>query len=79
VVIDAADEYERVRHKYPPMPARDLALYVAGLALLVVLSLFRDVDWFFFAGMAGAVIAWEVTKFRLRQNARHFLGSVQRG
>lgn len=79
MVIDAADEYERVRQKYPPMPTRDLALYVASLTLLVVLSLFRDVDWFFFAGMAGAIIAWELTKFRLRRNARHFLGSAQRG
>ena len=50
------------RRQVPPMPAKDLALYVAGLVLRGVLSLFCDVSWFLLSrGVASGVIAWEVT------------------
>jgi hypothetical protein len=76
---DATGEYERVRLKYPRMPARDVAVYVAALVVLGVFSLFRDVSWFFVAGLASGVVAWEATKFRLRRNARRVGSSNQRG
>ena len=72
VTLDPSAEYERVSEKYAPLSTLDVALYVLGLAILIVASLFRQVDWYFFAGMVGGAVAWEVTKFRLRRNARHF-------
>lgn len=67
-----ADEYERVRSKYAPMRASDMAVYVAGFVALLVAGLFREVSWPFYLGMGCGAAAWEVTKYRLRRNARHF-------
>ena len=72
VTCDPSAEYERVSEKYAPLRAADLALYVLGLAILVVASLFREVVWFFFVGLVSAAVTWELTKVRLRRNARHF-------
>lgn len=57
------------------MRPSDLALYVLAIALLAIVSLFRQVDWFFFAGILTAAASWEVTKLRLRRDARRFADS----
>ena len=72
---DPVAECERVRKKYAPMRASDAAIYVAGLVVLAIASLFREVGWFFYAGMVSGAAAWELTKFRLRRNAQRFAGT----
>jgi hypothetical protein len=57
------------------MRPSDVALYVLAAALLPIVSLFRQVDWFFFAGVIVAAAAWELTKSQLRRNARRFADS----
>ncbi len=57
------------------MRPSDVALCVLAVALLAIVSLFRHVDWFFFGGVIVAAAAWELTKFRLRRNARRFADS----
>ena len=73
--LDPVAEDERVREKYAPMRPSDVAMYVTGILLLATASLFRHVDWFFFVGVVTACAAWELTKFRLRRDARRFAGS----
>lgn len=75
VALDPSAEYERVSEKYAPLRARDAATYMLLFAILVVASRFRQVDWYFFAGMVTGAVTWEVTKFRLRRNARRFADS----
>lgn len=75
VSLDPAAEHERVREKYAPMSPSDVALYVLAVSLLAIVSLFRQVNWFFFAGVIVAAATWELTKFRLRRNARRFADS----
>ena len=75
MTLDATAEYERVRERYAPARGVDIAIYVLGLAVLGVVSIYRTVDWFFWAGMVSASIIWELTKYRLRRNARGFAGS----
>ena len=72
---DPAAEHQRVRAKYAPTRPFESFLYVLTVVLLAIVSLFREVDWFFFAGVLVAAAAWEVTKFRLRSNARRFADS----
>jgi hypothetical protein len=72
---DPTAEHERVRAKYAPMRRSDVVLYVLAVVLLAIVSLFRQVDWFFFAGVLVAAAAWELTKYRLRSNARRFADS----
>lgn len=57
------------------MRPSDVALYVLAVALLAIVSLFRQVDWYFFVGVLTAAAAWEVTKLRLRRDARRFADS----
>lgn len=54
------------------MRALDVALYVGGLMALVIASLFREVEWSLYAGMVSGAVTWELTKWRLRRNARQF-------
>jgi hypothetical protein len=71
-VTAAADEYERVREKYAPARWRDIAIYALLSVALGIATLFRHVDWYFWAGTVSGAIVWEFTKLRLRRNARDF-------
>jgi hypothetical protein len=54
-----------------------MALYIAGAVALLLASLVRDVGWPFFAGMVVAAATWEITKYRLRRNARRLAADHQ--
>lgn len=54
------------------MRASEGVVYVAGLVVLAIVSLFREIGWFFYAGILSGAAAWELTKWRLRRNARQF-------
>jgi len=69
----AAAERDRVRAKYAPMGVRELVILMLILVALIVMSRFRDVDWYFFAGIVAGAAGWEVTKFWLRRNAELFV------
>jgi len=73
----AAAEYERVREKYAPIRRRDIALYVVASVALGIASVFRQVDWFLWVGLLTGVVGWEITKLRLRRNARDFAAASQ--
>jgi hypothetical protein len=54
---------------------REIAGWCLGSVVLVVLDVFLlTVGWWIYAGMVCGLVAWEVTKFRLRRNADHFAG-----
>ena len=72
MTTDPGAEYERVIKKYPPMRASEGVIYVAGLVVLALVSLVREIGWFFYAGIVSGAAAWELTKWRLRRNARQF-------
>lgn len=72
VTTDPGAEYERVIKKYPAMRAAEGVMYVAGLVVLALVSLLRELGWFFYAGIVSGAVAWELTKWRLRRNARQF-------
>jgi hypothetical protein len=78
VTTEASIEYERVRERYAPMRAGDMALYAAGFVALFLANFTREVGWPVYAGMVSAAATWEITKFRLRQNARHYAEGGQR-
>ncbi len=50
----------------------EISILLIGSIAIAVASLFREVSWFFWFGMVGGAIVWEVTKLRLRRNARAF-------
>jgi len=75
VQLDPNAEFERVREKYAPIRRPELVLYVLAVVLLAIVSLVRQVDWFLFAAVFVSAGAWELTKFRLRSNARRFADS----
>lgn len=50
----------------------DIAIVVLCTVALGIASLFREVSWFFWAGIVGGAVSWEITKFRLRRNAATF-------
>lgn len=78
VRLDPVEELARVQTKYAPMRRSDIALYAAATVLLGIISLSRRVDWYFFLGALVAAAAWELTKYRLRRNARQFADSSHR-
>ena len=72
MTTDPGAEYERAIKKYPPMRASEGVIYVAGLVVLALVSLVREIGWVFYAGIVSGAAAWELTKWRLRRNARQF-------
>jgi hypothetical protein len=75
---EESEELARVSEKYAPMRIREVLLWVAAIAVMAIVSRYRDVSWFFFAGMAGAAVIWEVTKLRLRHNAQSYAQAAGR-
>lgn len=71
-MTNAAAELERVNEKYAPARRLHVAIYMLGFVALGVASLFREVDWFAWAAAVAGAGGWELTKFRLRRNARDF-------
>jgi hypothetical protein len=69
---DAAEELARVRAKYGPMGLVEVVVWFGAVAVMVVGSRFRHVDWYFFAGLVGSAVLWELTKYRLRRNAADY-------
>lgn len=65
-------EYGRVSLKYAPARLRDLSIYAFCIAVTVVASFFRDVDYWFFAGLVAGIAVWEYRKHVMRRNAREF-------
>lgn len=78
MALDPAAESERVRRKYAHTRASEIALYTAGLVVLAIGSLFREVGWFVYAGMVSGAAGWELVKLRLRRNAQRFAEVGQR-
>lgn len=72
VTTDAEAEHQRIRATYAPARPRDLAVSAVMIGLLVIASLVRQVSWAFVVGAITASLAWELSKFRLRRNARDF-------
>lgn len=72
MTLDPDAEYDRTKAKYPPFGLRDAIMLLALVAIVGVVSLYRRVDWFLIGGMATGLVAWEITKARLRRNAREF-------
>jgi hypothetical protein len=72
VTTDPGAEYERVAEKYPPMRVSEGVIYIASLIVLALVSFFREIGWFFYAGIVSGAASWELTKWRLRRNARQF-------
>lgn len=69
---DADAELARVRAKFAPMDLRSLAGRAVLLIAILVGAQFKDVDWFFVAGMLSVAVTWEVAKYRLRRHAEEF-------
>lgn len=65
-------ELERVLTTYPPMGRVTVALIILGTLVLGVASLFREVSLSFWVGGVVAAAVWELTKLRLRRNARAY-------
>jgi hypothetical protein len=72
VTLDPADERERVHRTYAALSRRGIAGWCLVLVALLVLGRFLTVHWWHFVGMLAGLVAWEVTKLRLRRNADHF-------
>lgn len=70
VMSSVEAELERVRENHAPLRWADVCLHLLATAALPVASLFRQVDWFVWAGMVTALIGSSFTKFRMRRNAR---------
>lgn len=75
VPIDPSEERRRIEEKYAVARPRDLIALATAAATVFLASLFWDVDWWVFAGAFTAFVGWELTKLRLRRNARDFSGS----
>jgi hypothetical protein len=67
---DAEAECARVHATYPPARARELLVFTIAIGILCVASVFLEVDWAFALGGVVGFAAWELTKLRLRRNAR---------
>lgn len=65
-------ELERVLTTYPPMGRGTVAVIVLGTLVLGVAGLVRDVSLSFWVGGVVAAALWELTKLRLRRNARAY-------
>ena len=61
-----------MRSAYPPMGRGTIGLIVLATLVLVVASRFRDVSLSFWVGGVVAAAVWELTKLRLRRNARRY-------
>lgn len=72
VPIDPSEERRRIEEKYAAARPRDLVVLVMATAAVFLASRFWDVDWRVFAGALAAFVGWEITKLRLRRNARDF-------
>ncbi|WP_148046653.1 hypothetical protein [Nocardioides pocheonensis] len=70
--IDSSEERRRIENKYAPAGPRDLIVIAVVAGAVLLASVFRDVDGWVFLGMLTAFAGWEITKLRLRRNARDF-------
>jgi hypothetical protein len=70
--MEPGAEYDYIRARYPLLGVRDAIFWVVAIVTVAVASLFRDVDWWLMAAFVASGIGWEVTKARLRRNARAF-------
>jgi hypothetical protein len=71
VAVHAEAEYQRVLKKFPPLTLRRCAIIALVLAAAGT-NFFREINW---APLIVLSLAWgsaELTKFRLRRNARQF-------
>lgn len=66
---------KRIRTKYAPARPRDLLIFTVVTGLLCVASIFSQIDWPPLLGGVISLVTWEVTKLRLRRNARDFAQS----
>ena len=70
--LHAEAEYERVLQKFPPLTIRRFAIIALVLAAAGT-NFFREINW---APLIVLALAWgsaELTKLRLRRNARQFV------
>ncbi len=72
MTLDPLEERERVHTKYAPMRGRDVVFWSLGVVALLVASLWVSVGWYLLAGIVTGLIAWEITKLRLRRQADRF-------
>jgi hypothetical protein len=72
MTLDPHEERERVHTEYAPMRGRDVGLWSLGVVALVVASLWVSIGWYFVAGIVTGLIAWELTKLKLRRQADQF-------
>lgn len=72
VPIDPSEERRRIEVRYAAARPRDLVVLVMAAAAVFLASRFWDVDWWVFVGALAAFVGWEITKLRLRRNARDF-------
>ena len=66
------NEAERANVKYPAPRRSDILWLVGGLLVVGVADVFRDVDWWFYAGGVLGFGGWEFTKWRMRRLAQEF-------
>ncbi|NUR06811.1 MAG: hypothetical protein HOQ22_08355 [Nocardioidaceae bacterium] len=74
--IDPEAEYARIRTTYARARRRDVLVLVLLFAGFAVASLVHRLDWSFALGTLAAFVAWELTKLKVRRNARDFARSA---
>jgi hypothetical protein len=70
--MDPDAEYEYVKTKYAPFGVREAVVLVSLVTAVGVAARYRHVDWWSLLFLVLSMIGWELTKARLRSNAREF-------